>query len=130
MLAVFSGWLYFSEMPRMRQQLSQSAAELRAQREAGATLERQMASSIQAEGNLPLVMLQATRDVQAAPNEVSVPAGAKHLVLWVEAPGKSHRLRLEVDTADNRPVETVDNLQRNRYGAAAVSLPVETLQPG
>ncbi len=130
-LAAFSGWLYFSEMPRMRQQLSQSAAELRAQREARATLERQIASSIQAEGNLPLVMLQATRDVQAAPNEVSVPPGAKHLVLWVEVPaGKSNRFRLELDTADNRPVETVDNLQRNTYGAVAVSLPVEALQPG
>ncbi len=130
-LAGFSGWLYFSEMPRMRQQLSQSAAELRAQREARATLEHQIASSIQAEANVPLVMLQATRDVQAIPNEVSVPAGAKHLVLWVEAPlGKSHRFRLEVDTADNRPVETLDNLQRNTYGALAVSLPVEALQPG
>jgi hypothetical protein len=118
-------------MPRMRQQLSQSAAELRAQREARATLERQIAATIQAEANVPLVMLQATRDVQATPNEVSVPAGAKHVVLWVEVPsGKPSRYRLQVDTADNRPVETLDNLQRNTYGALAVSLPVEALQPG
>jgi hypothetical protein len=131
MLAAFSGWLYFSQMPRMRQQLSQSAAELRAQQEARATLERQIASSIQAEANVPLVMLQATRDTQAAPNEVSVPPGAKHLVLWIEVPsGKSSRFRLQVETADNRPVNTLDNLQRNVYGALAVSLPVEALQPG
>jgi len=130
-LAAFSGWLYFSQMPSMRQQLSQSAAELRSQQQARAALERQIASSIQAEANLPLVMLQATRDVQAAPNEVTVPLGAKHVVLWAEVPaGKSNRFRLQVDTAGNRPVSTLDNLQRNSYGALAVSLPVETLQPG
>jgi hypothetical protein len=131
LLAAFSGWMYFSQMPKMRQRLDQSAAELRAQQQARAALEQQIAGSIQAEANLPLVMLQATRDVQAAPNEVSVPPGAKHVVLWVEVPaGKSNRYRLQVDTADHRPVETLDNLQRNSYGAMAVSLPVETLQPG
>jgi hypothetical protein len=131
LLAAFSGWMYFSQMPKMRQRLDQSAVELRAQQRARAALELQIASSIQAEANVPLVMLQSTRDVQAPPNEVSVPSGAKHLVLWVEVPaGKSNRYRLQVDTADNRPVETLDNLQRNSYGALAVSLPVETLQPG
>jgi hypothetical protein len=130
-LAAFSGWLYFSQMPKLREQLSRSAEDLRAQQTARAELERQIASSIQAEVNLPLVMLQATRDVQTAPNEVSIPSGAKHLVLWVEVPaGKSNSFRLQVDTADNRTVETLDNLQRNSYGALAVSLPVEALQPG
>jgi hypothetical protein len=131
LLAAFSGWMYFSQMPKMRQRLDQSAVELRAQQQARAALEQQIAGSIQPEANLPLVMLQSTRDVQAPPNEVSVPPGAKHVVLWVEVPaGKSNRYRLQVDTADNRPVETLDNLQRNSYGALAVSLPVETLQPG
>lgn len=130
-LAALSGWLYFYQMPKMREQLSQSAEDVRIQQEARAALERQIASSIQAEPNLPLVMLQATRDVQAAPNEVTVPPGAKHLVLWVEVtPGRSNQFRLRVDTADNRPVETLNNLQRNAYGALAVSLPVEALQPG
>jgi hypothetical protein len=131
LLAAFSGWMYFSQMPKTRQQLNQSTAELRAQQQARAALEQQIAGSIQAEANLPLVMLQATRDAQAPPNEVTVPPGAKHVVLWVEVPaGKSDRYRLQVDTTDNRPVETLDNLQRNTYGALAVSLPVEILQPG
>jgi hypothetical protein len=130
-LGAFSGWLYFSQMPRMRQQLRQSAADLRVQQEVRAALERQIVSSIQTEANVPLVMLQATRDVQAAANEVSIPPGAKHLVLWVEVPaGKSSRFRLQVDAADNRTVDAVDNLQRNTYGALAVSLPAEALQPG
>jgi hypothetical protein len=131
LLAAFSGWLYFAQLPKMQQQLSQSAADLRAQQQARVALEQQLVQGIQAEANVPLVMLQATRDVQAAPNEVIVPPGAKHLVLWVEVPpGKSNQFRLRVDTADNRPVETLDNLQRNSYGALAVSLPVEALQPG
>jgi hypothetical protein len=130
-LATFSGWLYFSQMPKLREQLGRSAEDLRAQQTARAALERQIASSIQSELNLPLVMLQATRDVQTAPNEVSIPSGAKHLVLWVEVPaGKSNSFRLQVDTADNRTIETLDNLQRNSYGALAVGLPVEALQPG
>jgi len=131
LLAGLSGWLYFSQMPKLRRQLSQSTENLRAQQAARAALEHQIASSIQAEANLPLVMLQARRDVQTAPNEVSIPSGAKHLVLWVEVPaGKSNSFRLQVDTADNRTVEALDNLQRNSYGALAVSLPVEALQPG
>lgn len=130
-LAAFSGWLYFSQIPKMREQLSQSTADLRAQQAARAALERQIASSIRAEANLPLVMLQATRDVEAAPNEVTIPSGAKHLILWVEVPaGKSNLFRLEIGSADNHPVATLDNLQRNAYGALAVSLPVEALQPG
>jgi hypothetical protein len=131
LLAAATGWLYFVQMPKLRGQLSQSAAELRTQQQARAALEQQIAGSTQAEANVPLVMLQATRDVQAAPNEVSVPPGAKHVVLWVEVPaGKSNRYSLQVDTADNRPVEILDNLHRNTYGALAVSLPVEALQPG
>jgi hypothetical protein len=130
-LAALSGWLYFSQLPKMREQLSQSAADLRAQRATLAALEQQIASSVQAEANLPLVMLQATRDVQAAPNEVTVPPRARHLILWVEVPaGKSNLFHLEVASADNRPVATLDNLQRNTYGALAASLPVEALQPG
>ena len=131
MLAAASGWLYFVQMPKLQGQLSQSAAELRLHQQARAALEHQIAGSIQAEANVPLVMLQATRDVQTPPNEVNVPPEAKHVVLWVEVPrGQSNRFRLEVDATDNRPVEVLDNLQRNSYGALAVSLPAEALQPG
>jgi len=129
--AAVTGWVFFFRMPELRQQLNQTAANLRAEQAARAILEQQIASINQAEANLPLVMLQATRDLQAAPNEVTIPYGAKHLVLWIEVPaGNSRSLRLQVDAADNRPVESLDNLQRNTYGALAVSLPLEALQPG
>jgi hypothetical protein len=131
LLAVLNGWLYFVRMPGMRQQLNQSGVELRAQQQARAALEDELASRMQAEANLPLVMLAATRDAEAAPNEVNLPPGAKHMVLWIEVPaGKSERFHLQLYTVDNRPIETLDNLERNSYGALAVSLPVEALQPG
>jgi len=130
-LVVATGWMLLFQMPKLRQQLNQSAANLRAEQAARAALEQEIASVNQAEINLPLVMLQATRDVQAAPNEVTVPPGAKHLVLWIEVPmGNVRSFRLQVDAADNRPVEQLDNLQRNTYGAVAVSLPAESLQLG
>ncbi len=130
-LAALSGWLYFFQLPRMRGQLSQSAAELRSEQAKRAALEQEVARGNQAEVNVPLVMLQATRDVQASPNEVVLPRSAQHLLLWLEVPpGNSRSYRLQLDTADNRPVQKLENLKRNPYGALAVSLPAEVLQPG
>ncbi len=77
-LAVIVGWTLLFQMPKLRRQLNQASADASARREALAALEKQVASATQAETNVPLVMLQATRDVQAAPNEVIVPSGAKH----------------------------------------------------
>ncbi len=126
-----AGWVFFFQMPQLRQRLNQAEEEARAQQKARAALEQQVARGNQAEVNLPLVVLQATRDVQASPSEVVLPSGAQRLVLWVEVPaGGFHSYRLQVDTADNRPVQTLENLKLNAYGALAVSLPVEVLQPG
>jgi Putative zinc-finger len=130
-LALVSGWLAFVQLPKLRQQLDKAAADLRLQQGERATLEKQIAADNQAEGNFPLVMLQATRDVQSATNEVVVPAGAKHLIVWIEVPSGSFKnFRIQVNTADDRPIETVDDLKRNAYGALAASLPLELLQPG
>jgi Putative zinc-finger len=130
-LALMSSWLAFIQLPKLRQQLDKTSADLRLQQGEQATLEKQIAAENQAEGNLPLVMLQATRDVQAAPNEVVVPAGAKHLIVWIEVPTRSFKnFRMQVNTADDRPIETLDGLKRNAYGALAASLPLELLQPG
>ncbi|OLE09310.1 MAG: hypothetical protein AUI36_41655 [Cyanobacteria bacterium 13_1_40CM_2_61_4] len=127
---VFGGWMFFSEMPKLHRQLNQASADANAQRETIAALEKQVASATQAETNVPLVMLQATRDAQAAVSEAVLPEGAAHLVLWVEVPaGKFRSFRLKVETSDHRPVATLDHLQRNSYGALAASLPAERLQP-
>jgi anti-sigma factor RsiW len=127
---VFAGWMFFSQMPRLHRQLNQASADANARRETIAALEKQLGASAQAEINVPLVMLQATRDAQASVSEAVLPEGAAHLVLWVEVPaGKFRSFRLQVETSDHRPVATLDHLQRNSYGALAASLPAERLQP-
>jgi len=130
-LAVVAGWSLFLQMPQLRRQLNQASADVSAQREAIAALQRQMAAATQAESNVPLVMLQATRGTQASVNEAVLPAGAARLVLWIEAPAKNvGSFQLKVETEYHRPVITLDHLQRNSYGALAVSLPAAQLQPG
>lgn len=130
-LALAVGWTFLFQVPKLRRQLDRASADARAQREAMAALERQVASSAQAEANVPLVMLQATRDAQAPPNDAAVSPDAKHLTLWMEVPpSTSGSFLLEMTTADGRTVQTVENLKRNTYGAVVVSLPAATLQSG
>jgi Putative zinc-finger len=130
-LAVVTGWTLFFQMPQLRRQLNQASTDVSAQREAIAALQRQVSATTEAETNVPLVMLQATRDAQAPANEAVLPAGAAHLVLWVEVPAKNIRkFQLKVETEDHRPVITLDHLERNSYGALAASLPAAQLQPG
>jgi hypothetical protein len=130
-LAFLAGWQYFVQLPRLRQELSRTTAEARAQEQAHSAAEQQLARAAPPEINVPLVILQTTRDLQATSNEVMIPPGASHLVLWIEVPPGSAKLfHLQVDTMNGHAVETVDNLQRNPYGALAVSFPAEALQSG
>ena len=131
LLAGLSGWMYFSQIPKMRDQLARSTAELRAQQVARADLEQQMRQNLRAENNVPLVMLEASRDVQSKPLEVALPAGATRLILWVEPGSVKYRaFRIEILAADGSVPETVENVERNSYGALVVSLPSNYLQPG
>ena len=124
-------WMVFFQTPQLRERLNQAAADARAEREDIAALRKQAASSVQTETNVPLVMLQATRDAQAAPNDASIPVDAKHLTLWIELPpGAAGSFLLEISTTNGRSIQTLENLKRNSYGALVVSLPAETLQTG
>jgi len=130
-LALAVGWTFLFQMPKLRGQIDQALTEASAQREAIAALQKQVASSPQAETNVPLVMLQATRDAQAPPNDVLLSPEAKHLTLWIELPpSMSGSFLLELATADGRHIQTLENLKRNTYGALVVSLPGEALQSG
>jgi hypothetical protein len=130
-LAVIAAWTLLLQIPKLRRQLDQAAADASEQREAIAALQKQVASSAQAEINVPLVMLQATRDVQAPPNDAVLSPDAKHLALWIELPSSaSGSFLLEIGTVDGRHIQTLENLKRNTYGALVVSLPAEPLQSG
>lgn len=131
LFAGFSAWMYFVQFPRVHRELAQAAADRQAARDAQAKAEALLARNNQPEANVPLTMLQATRDAQAPPTEINLPAGAQHMVLWIELSSVRYSdFRLQINTADNRPVETLDHLRRNSYGAIAVSLPVQSLQAG
>lgn len=132
LLLVFAGgaWNYV-QVSRLRGQLSASTTELQRERAARVALARQLELTLRAEPNVPLVMLQSTRDVQVQPTETTLPAGAAHLVLWMEVPSARFKsYRLEVFGTDDKPIVTLDHLARNSYGALAASLPTLQLQPG
>lgn len=139
-LTVLTAWLFLYRMPRMQREIEQASqkrlqqtiAELQVHDQARTALETQLGRGNAPEGNLPFVMIEATRDAAAPPNEVIVPAGEHHLVLWVEVE-PARRLssfRLQFYTEKNQLVETVENLKRNAYGALVVSLSAEHLQSG
>jgi hypothetical protein len=139
-LVALTAWLFLYRLPHLRRQieqasqqrLQQTVAELRVQEQARAALERQLGRGNAPEGNVPFALLQATREAASPPTEVSVPAGAHRVVLWVEVGGARRfgSFRLQLFTAEDRLVETVENLNRNTYGALVVSLVGERLQPG
>ena len=130
-LAAITGWTLFFQMPKLRRQLEQASIDANSHREAIAALEKQIASVAQAETNVPLVMLQATRDAQAPPNDAVLSPDAKHLTLWIELPSSaSGTFLLEIVAVEGSHVQTLDNLKRNTYGALVVSLPAELLQSG
>ena len=130
--AAMTGWVFLFQVPSLRQQLQQAAAELHVQRETRAALEKQLGPGTAAEANLPFIMLEATRDVQAPPSQATLPAGAQRLVLWAEVgpAGRFRSFRLQVYAVDNRLIETLEHLKRNSYGALIASLPAERLPAG
>jgi Putative zinc-finger len=131
-LSGLTGWLALVEMPRLRRESASQSRLVEQQRQHGAALEKQLAMNRPpaGEANLPLLMLEASR--ASTSNTVTVPAGASHLVLWIEiGPGaRSESFRLEIRTLAGQPVETLEGLVRNGYGALAASLPAERVQPG
>jgi putative zinc finger protein len=130
-LGSVAGWQHFSAIPNLRSQLQQSISQLRNEQQARAALEQRSPRRTQAEANIPLIMLQATRDLQAPVTEAILSPDVAQLILWIDVePGNGRSYRIEIYGTDDKPVEVVDHLKRNSYGALAVSLPAAHLQPG
>jgi anti-sigma factor RsiW len=131
-LTAVTGWLALVDRPKWQHEAAAQRDQLEAERQHAATLEQQLATNRPpaAEANLPLVMLEASR--AAVGNTVTIPAGAPQLALWIEiAPeAKSPAFRLEISTLANEPVERLEGLVRNTYGALAASVPAGKLKPG
>lgn len=130
-LAAVTAWLSFAEIPGLRRQIAQTSAGVRAQSEANASLAAEAGKVNAAEANVPLVMLQSTREISGAAMETKVPASAQQVILWFELPaGKSAEYRVTIAGEKGNTVETIDHLARNSYGALAASIPSQTLPPG
>jgi putative zinc finger protein len=157
-LALAVGWLLFYRMPAMRnelaserqsreetehrnrQSLDDTQQDLDNERRERARLENELRQRpggnsnnqptllAEAQPNVPLVMLEATRD--GGSNELALPAGAKNVVLWLEVePGaRFDSFRLQIYSADNRLILTIDGLKKNAYGALAASVPASVFQ--
>lgn len=129
-LAVAAGWMYFGELPRLRDDLTRTTASLAKEREARNALAQSVRPPEEAEANVALVMLQASRAAQDPANAI-LPAGARHLVLWIEiGPSRFRSFRLEVMTPDNRAITSLDRLERGPYGALVVNIPADKLPAG
>ena len=124
-----AGWAYFGQMPRLRSELRQTAAQLKAEQQSRSRTEQAVPVE-QAEANVPLIMLQASRAGEEAAS-VILKSVDKQLVLWIEpGPSRYRDFRLDVFSSDNHLVTSVDHLALSRYGALAASLSTKQLPAG
>jgi Putative zinc-finger len=129
-LAALTGWMYFSRIPALEDQIRQSATTLENER----AIRREPTPSAPVadapEPNVPLVMLVASRDVEK-PLTADLPAGAKRLLLWIDLPSSAFKVfRLDILAPDGRTIATVDRLERNRNDALLASVPADRLPVG
>ena len=124
-----AAWMYFGQIPTLRRELDRNVAQLTLERQARA----EPAPTVPADGgeaNVALVILQASRAGEK-PASAILSAGSRHLVLWVEiGPSRYRSFRLDLMAPGNRPIASLDRLERGPYGALVASLPVEKLPAG
>lgn len=123
-LAVMAGWAYLHRLPELQRQL---AAENQTQPQTTTVAQFQPEAGPQA--NVPLVVLEASRGQEAA--TVVLAPNAPQLIIWME-PGHTRysSYSVELDSASGARIMTVDGLTPSPYGALAVGLPAQQLQPG
>jgi hypothetical protein len=131
-LAAGAGWMTLKQMPQLRSELAETERErdqLKDQAAAAATAPAPHADVVAPEANVPIAMLQSERDAAAEPTAVSVPAGASHVIVWINAAASTAPVRLIVESADGREISHADGLTRNTSGAYVVSFPAAPLTP-
>lgn len=124
-------WAFMVRLPGLRRQRDEVTARLHSEQDLRAGLEKEVGRESATQIDVPFVMLEATRGGVTS-NEATMPAGARHLMLWAELGGESRfrSFRLEMYAPDRRLVETVTNLHRNSYGAVVVNLTAGNLASG
>ena len=124
------GWKYLRDTAELRAQLSRTTDQLRAERLERSVLEAKSNAVEQAEANVPVAMLQASRSGEPR-SAIVLQSGAQHLVLWIElGPSRYHDFRVDVFSSDNHLIDSLDHLALNYYGAVTASLPTDQLPSG
>lgn len=124
------GWKYLHDTVELRGQLARATDQLQAERLERSGLEAKSNLVEQAEANVPVAMLQASRAAEA-PSAIVLPPSARHLVLWIElGSSRYHDFRVDVFSHENHLVGSLDHLAANHYGAITASLPTDQLPSG
>lgn len=123
-------WKYLHDTVELRAQLARAREQLQAEPLERTGLEANSNAVEQAEANVPVAMLQASRSGEA-PSAIVLQPGARHLVLWIELGSSRYRdFRVDVFSSNNHLVSSLDHLATNRYGAVTASLPTDQLPVG
>ena len=137
-IAVWGAWVVSSERA-LRQRLEEADARTAGLEQAIAALNRPAAATLASaapadgpEGNVPLAILQTTRDTNAAATALVLPTGARRFIVWLE----------DVPSADGQAFEAVltspagasevrvDGLRPNQYGAIVAVFPASAVANG
>jgi hypothetical protein len=129
-LCAIIGWKYLRDTVELSAKLARATDQLRSERLERSVHEAKSNAIEQAEANVPVAMLQASRAGEAPPTIV-LQSGARHLVLWIElGPSRYHDLRVAIFSPDNHLICSLDHLSVNRYGAVTASFPTDQLPSG
>ena len=124
------GWKYSRDTVELRAQLARATDLLRAERLERSGVEAKSNAVEQAEANVPVAMLQASRAGEA-PSAIVLQPDARRLVLWIElGPSRYQNFRVDVFSTADRLVCSLDHLAVNHYGAVTASLPTDQLPSG
>lgn len=126
---VMAAWMILVRIPALNRELEGAKSQLRVHQQTLARLQPEEGAGEAAEANVPLVILQASRGQETT--VADVPAGAEHLVIWVEiGPARYRSYRLQILSRSRQTIASLDNLKPGPYGALAASVPVAQLPAG
>ena len=129
-LASGLAFLALIKVPEKEARLQAALTQLKESQSRIAELDQRAALESAPQGNVPVVILEASRGVES--NRLQVEAGTQSALLWIDIPQQSAdaRFALTISTPDDRYSKAIHGLARNHNGALAVSLPVEELHAG
>jgi hypothetical protein len=122
-----AAWLGWFELPRLRSELAAQREQTSRQMQRNSELTQQLAMARPTAGNLPLLILDATRAAEAPPWKL--PQDARQLALWAEVGPSAQFAAYRLDVVDSKDQlrDSIAGLVKNSYGAVAAVIPSDRL---